>query len=188
MKTLVVYFHGLGGSPNSSKVKDLRDAGFLVEAPSIPVDPVKAEATLDDFLDRVITKHYYDGSFTKVVFVGTSLGGFWAARMGEKWDATQVLVNPAMSPEISLKKYLDSGYVDYQTNTSKSMTCEIVESFNKYSSKGSLVNRHFFIAKNDQVVDPYDVPEYHPYKRFYDSADHQGNSFFDDVVEYVKTL
>ncbi len=186
MKPLIVYFHGLGSSPRSDKVSALSEAGTVV-APSINIDPDIAEAYLDDYLRLIINTHRKNGG-DKVIFVGTSLGGFWAARMGQKWDATQILVNPSMEPEKSLWKYVGSGYTDYNENVKKSLTYEDIEKFSKYSSDGDLYNRHFFIAEHDPVVTPCFIPDYHPYVRRYDSDDHQGNSFFDDVVSHIISL
>lgn len=183
---MIIYFHGLGSSPESSKVRVLRDRFENVYAPSIPVNAGEAVDSLVEFCRNAILESVEKGD-TKVIFVGTSLGGFWAAMLGDWFDAKQVLINPAMDPVESLDKYVGPGYCDWseQTVVLRPMTEEIIDSYKRFSTVGALANRHFFIAKNDPVVKPYDVPEYHPNVRYYDSDDHQGGSFFGDVVEYL---
>ena len=41
-----------------------------------------------------------------LTFVGSSLGGFYATWLAEKYDARAVLINPAITPHVGLSKYL----------------------------------------------------------------------------------
>lgn len=174
----VIYFHGFASSPNGSKVDLLRHAGFTVSAPDIDIDPDIAEPYLIEFI-RKVAGTVADGE--QLVFVGTSLGGFWVARMSELFNGAAVLVNPAMHPEVSLKKFIGP-YTNYSTGEQKILTAEIVEKYANYPSAGSNQNRAYFIAKHDTKIDPPDSG-----KLFvYDSDDHRGMSFFGDVIEYLR--
>lgn len=178
---IVIYFHGFASGPNGSKVDMLREAGFTVFAPEIDIDPDVAEPHLISFIRGVIGTTAIGES---IVFVGTSLGGFWAARMGELFDGAAVLINPAMHPEVSLKKYIGP-YSSYSTGEQKILADETVAKYAKYPSVGSDRHRTYFIARHDAKLAPLPTGEARVFT--YESDDHRGMTFFGDVIEYLKT-
>lgn len=178
---IVIYFHGFASSPNGSKVDMLREAGFTVFAPEIDIDPDVAEPRLVSFIRGVISAAAIG---EQIVFVGTSLGGFWAARMGELFDGEVVLINPAMHPEESLKKYLGP-YTNYSTGEQKILTAKTVAKYAKYPSAGSDLHRTYFIARHDAKVSS--MPTGAAKVFAYESDDHRGMTFFGDVIKYLKT-
>jgi predicted esterase YcpF (UPF0227 family) len=184
-KLHVVYFHGFGSGPNSEKVLKLRNAGFDVSAPDIPVDPEQAEEHLIQFIKDHVSDAIERGA--KIfVFVGTSLGGYWAARMGEQFDAKQVLVNPAMNPEIELQRYVGM-YTDHASGTQKELMPAIVEKFKLFPASGSETHRKYFIASNDKEVTPYNPPAGCDVVLF-NSADHRGSEFFHHVISHLRDI
>lgn len=178
----VIYFHGFASSPNGSKVDLLRQAGFTVSAPDIDIDPDIAEPYLIDFIKAEANQHTSIGG-KRIVFVGTSLGGFWAARMCELFDGAAVLINPAMHPEVSLRKFIGP-YTNYSTGEQKILTAEMVDKYANYPSAGSDRYRTYFIASQDTK---FELPANEGKVFTYESADHRGMSFFGDVIEYLKT-
>lgn len=177
---IVIYFHGFASSPNGSKAEILREAGFTVFAPEIDIDPDVAEPQLVSFIRGVIGTA---DAGEPIVFVGTSLGGFWAARMGELFEGEAVLINPAMHPEESLKKYLGP-YTNYSTGEQKILPAETVAKYARYPITGSDRRRTCFIARHDAKASP--MPSGAARVFTYESDDHRGMSFFGDVIEYLK--
>jgi predicted esterase YcpF (UPF0227 family) len=180
---LVIYFHGFASNPNTSKVKILQDSGFNVVAPSINIDPAIADVELKAFIKETVNSAVEKGE-SRICFVGTSLGGFWAARMCELFDGMAVLINPAMHPEDSLKQYIGE-YKDFGSDEVKTLTAKMVDSYKNYSAEGSDRYRYYFIASKDPVVTPHAVDMNATY---YDSDDHQGLSFFPDVIEFLNKI
>ena len=178
----LIYFHGFASGPNGSKVDILRRAGFTVSAPDIDIDPDIAEPYLIEFIRQEEIK--YNSIDKRCTFIGTSLGGFWAARMGELFEDAAVLINPAMHPEVSLRKFIGP-YTNYSTGEQKMLTAEIVDKYASYPSAGSDRYRRYFIAEHDTKLDPLPTNEGKVFT--YASADHRGMTFFGDVVEYLKT-
>lgn len=176
----VIYFHGFASSPHGIKVDLLRQAGFVVAAPEIDIDPDIAEPYLIEFIRQEEIKGI-ESNDRKLMFVGTSLGGYWAARMGDLFEGASVLINPAMHPEISLIKFIGP-YTSYATGKQKILTDEIVAKYANYPSAGSNRYRAYFIAKQDTVIETPDDGSLFEY----DSDDHRGMSFFEDVIEYLK--
>ena len=177
---IVIYFHGFASGPNTKKVSLLKESGFNVVAPRIDIDPRIAEKYLVDFIMDTIL----DNENERIILVGTSLGGFWAARMNTYFDIETVLINPALTPEKSLKRFLGA-YTDYDTRETKVLTSETVSKYVDFpvfhDEEAHL--RTYFIAEYDTLVRDYMLR-----KKVYKSEDHQGLSFFPDVIEYIKYL
>ena len=49
------------------------------------------------------------------LFIGSSLGGFYASYFAEKFDSKAVLINPASNPYLGMKMYLGKN-TNYSTN------------------------------------------------------------------------
>lgn len=101
---LIFYFHGYGSSPNTDKVARLREAfpNDEVLAPSIPVDYRTADRELSAFIMNALLDHMTCGT---IVFIGTSLGGYWAMSKAREFGVASVLINPSFDPAESLQKY-----------------------------------------------------------------------------------
>ena len=97
----LLYLHGFNSSPNSKKAK-LTKEWFARSAPNVdflcPVIPPFAIAAMD-MLEREIS---LIGDRT-VQLVGSSMGGFFATNLIEKYGMRGVLVNPAVKPARGMK-------------------------------------------------------------------------------------
>ena len=99
----VLYLHGFSSSPQSLKARLLADAlaargqGDRLCCPFRSHVPDAAIAQAE----AIIAGH--DGP---LAVAGSSLGGFYATWLAEKYDLRAVLINPAVVAPISLEKYL----------------------------------------------------------------------------------
>ena len=91
---MIVYLHGFNSSPASSKARQLRDymagRGRLAEfyCPTLAYSPRAAV----DQIESALAEHASDA----VTLVGSSLGGFYATYLAEKYGWKAILVNPAV--------------------------------------------------------------------------------------------
>ena len=103
MSAGILYLHGFCSSPESWKARLLADAmtrrgqGERFFCPFLSPVPREAIAHAEEIIHREA------GPLT---VVGSSLGGFYATWLAEKFDLRAVLVNPAVVAPISLEKYL----------------------------------------------------------------------------------
>lgn len=99
---MLIYIHGLNSSPASFKAGLLRrrleelGRGSDFFAPALPEHP-RAAATLLEAEAR---------SRPVSALVGSSLGGFYATWLAEKYGLKAVLVNPAVRPYEGLRRWL----------------------------------------------------------------------------------
>ena len=109
----ILYLHGFNSSPDSHKARILFDymkrkgLSDYIDIPQIPPAPADAMELLQQHAED-INKQY------ALSLVGSSLGGFYATWLAEKYECPAVLINPAVKPHELLKKYLGEN-INYYT-------------------------------------------------------------------------
>ena len=99
----VVYIHGFNSSPQSHKAQQFSQwisaahPAINLHVPALRPYPLEAMAQLEALAQSA------PGG---VGFVGSSLGGFYATYLAEKYRAPAVLINPAVRPFETLSRYL----------------------------------------------------------------------------------
>lgn len=137
MKKLVVYFHGFGSFPESSKTDRLRESlsgEYEVHAFPIDIDPEIALAELSEHIDSLLLEDMHRPD--KVLFVGTSLGGWWASKLGELYDIPAIVINPSITPHTSLYKHKVSEEISL-----------------KYTPIVTSVKNEYFFGSRDKIID-----------------------------------
>ena len=106
MKTKkLLYLHGFNSSPQSQKaqliIQHMRESDSLnlLICPQIPAVPEEARLFLEQLVEETLDKH-------QLSFAGSSLGGYYATYLAEKYFGTAVLINPSVKPYETLKAYL----------------------------------------------------------------------------------
>ncbi len=104
----LVYLHGFRSSPQS--VKAQRVVHFVaglpaairprLHVPDLGSEPEAAVAGVAAWIAREVENPARD-----LTLVGSSLGGFYATHLAERFDARAVLINPAIRPYDDLQKY-----------------------------------------------------------------------------------
>jgi hypothetical protein len=102
----LVYLHGFRSSPASIKATRLSEfvAALPVTArpqlhvPALADRPAVAIAAVAQWIDR----HANPAALT---FVGSSLGGYYATHLAERYDARAVMINPAVRPYDDLQSW-----------------------------------------------------------------------------------
>ena len=107
--TTIVYLHGFRSSPASEKAQLVRQAvdalprGHDIDLwiPDLDASPRVAVSGVEQWVEQA---HRDDAA--AITFVGSSLGGFYATWLAERFAARAVLVNPATRPYDDLRDYL----------------------------------------------------------------------------------
>jgi predicted esterase YcpF (UPF0227 family) len=113
--TTIVYLHGFRSSPQSVKAQRFTRAIAALPAagrprlhvPALPPDPAQALAGVVEWIERELGAH----AGSRLTLVGSSLGGFYATLLAERFGARAALINPAIRPHDDLR-----GYVGLQRN------------------------------------------------------------------------
>jgi uncharacterized protein len=102
----VVYLHGFRSSPASIKATRLRESIAALPAASRPQlhipelthRPALAVAAVVDWVER-------HSDTRALTFVGSSLGGYYATHLAQRFGARAVMVNPAVRPYAALQPW-----------------------------------------------------------------------------------
>jgi len=189
----IVYLHGFASSGSSPKVDALRErfGTDSVVAPDLPFDPILVrKLILDLVLKYLKTRSEND----KLVFVGTSLGAFYANYFGHLYDCPIVLVNPSGKPSETLKAKLGPN-VNYATGEEFMVSLahlDELENMRKYVAdnySGSLVS--LFLARDDEVIPFESMMESFPYSSktvVTDDGGHRFTKHWNLVVDRVAEI
>jgi len=103
--TTIVYLHGFRSSPASIKATRLREyVAALASPPRLHVPqlhhrPAEAIAEVVGWVER-------NADRAALAFVGSSLGGFYATHLAERFGVRAVMINPAVRPYEDLHQWL----------------------------------------------------------------------------------
>ena len=116
----LLYLHGFNSSPQSHKAQllteFLREKNYLdlLICPQIPTVPAEARLFLEQLVEETLTHH-------QLSFVGSSLGGYYATYLAEKYSGPAVLINPSIKPFETLKAclgdntfYFEDGHWEFE--------------------------------------------------------------------------
>ncbi|MDU0353573.1 YqiA/YcfP family alpha/beta fold hydrolase [Paraglaciecola aquimarina] len=115
MQYIVIYLHGFLSSPQSHKAMQTLEfvkshyPQLTLEIPSLGNYPKQAAATIEQIIAKYPDK--------KLRFIGSSLGGFLATSMCEKYAGKAVLINPAVRPFELLEGFLGEHVNPYTKET-----------------------------------------------------------------------
>lgn len=186
--TTLVYLHGFASAGTSQKSDNLkREFGVdNVIAPDLPLDPKEVVATITNIIKSV--KNY------PIIFVGTSLGGFYANYFAQKYDCPAILVNPATIPSKTLFRAVGP-VKNFKTGEISEWKVEYLDTLAKMEKEvgtihtGGLVN--LFVSRDDEIIDPDETLANYPHTvhtTITDTGGHRYNEHFDKVIDRIKEI
>ena len=112
----LVYLHGFRSSAQSAKARVFVRAVAAMpqmtrprlHVPDLPSDPAEAVAGVAAWIERAMSGR---DAVERLTLVGSSLGGFYATHLAERFGARAALINPTVHPWDDL-----GAYVGVQTN------------------------------------------------------------------------
>ena len=123
--------------------------------------------------------------------IASSIGGFYATYLSQKYNLKTVLINPSIKPYKTTKRYL--GENKRQDGTKfiwKEKHLEMLKKYKVEQQDLNLKNFHLFLQKGDEVLD-YRVAKkfYHGSERIIEKGgNHRFDRFeryFDDVSDFL---
>lgn len=189
MNGTIIYLHGFASTGTSVKSKSLKDSfsNLDVIAPDLPVDPDETIQIIDSIVSQV--------SSYPLIFVGTSLGGFWANYFAQKHDAIAILINPSTRPDKTMVERIGKPLSNYVTGQPINVTQSCVDAFAKYRKEaeslynGNLV--HVFLAKDDETIDyklALDDLKYFKSITITPTGSHRYNDHWNRVINKISEL
>ena len=106
MPATIVYLHGLNSAPTSVKASALGAAIAALPVASRPEYAVPKLHHRPAVAMRDVVAWIDERKPASLGLVGSSLGGFYATWLAERYDASAVLINPSVRPFADLERYL----------------------------------------------------------------------------------
>lgn len=153
---MTIYIHGFGSAGESGKAKLFREYFKSINkpfiAPSLSYVPQLAISTLEELIQ----------SYESVTLIGSSLGGYYAIYLVEKYGLKAVLINPAINSTKTLKRAITSlGYAtNFYDNSSFQWRESHLDMLKKYKIDTIESNKYLLLLqKGDDVLDYMDAVE-----------------------------
>jgi len=116
----ILYIHGFNtAGKQNPKTKLMKKLGTVK---LITYNSCGSATEIEESLSKDIA------SFNPDVIIGTSLGGYWSARMASKYSLMSVMINPSRNPQNTMAEHIGS-HVNYVTGEEATLTKENVESY-----------------------------------------------------------
>jgi predicted esterase YcpF (UPF0227 family) len=182
--TTLFYLHGFRSTPRSFKASLLaqrmqalgRNADWI--CPALPVSPAMAISEITKRLDDLAGD---------VCLIGSSLGGYYATWLAERFGYRAVLLNPAITPQRDLKNYLGEQSV-YGSNETIVVRKEYLDELDAlWVPTITSPDRYFLLAATgDELIDWRTMLAKYPGAKTHviEGSDH-GISDFSDYLEEV---
>lgn len=178
---MIIYIHGFGSSGNGGKATLFREY-FEEEviAPSLSYVPSLAIDTLEQMIEMLLEKNETVG------FVGSSLGGYYAIYLANKYNLKAVLINPAIYPYRTLDKI--GMATNYYDGTSFEVVNSHIQSL-KALEVSDIENQENFLTllqTEDEVLDYIDAVEKLPDSELV--IEEGGNHSFENIESYFRKI
>ena len=184
MSKNIFYFHGFASSADSTKAIVFND--FIKEKfPNISLHIPNIDNSIEKSfiqLEKLVGKNKGNQ-----LFIGSSLGGFYASYFAEKLGSKAVLINPASNPYLGMEMYLGKN-TNYSTNEEFYLTNKDLEILkqNNVSKINSPSNYLVLIETGDDVI-PFEYT-----LDFYNGCNfciiNEGSHSFDSFKEKLETI
>ena len=183
----VLYIHGFNSAGYGEKINHLKKyfGDENVIAPTLPYDPRKAIKQLEFLVEAIKNKD-------KLLLVGTSLGGFYALYLANKYKVPAVLINPSIDPYTSLKSQVGP-QINYKSNEEYIFTQQHLDSLKDYyvpEDKQKEIKDLVFVYldEDDELLDSKKTAEYFKGKGIYTKMFPEGNHRFTHMPELLEDL
>lgn len=138
----ILYIHGFGSrfKPQSDKVKSLSSLGVVH---GVDIDYTDSKSVITQQLRDIIIQKDIE------LLIGTSMGGYFSAEVGQMIGLPYVMINPVMDPSVTLNKYIGEGIDHY--GRPYHLEKNTVEEYDQMM----LENQHglLLLDKGDELID-----------------------------------
>jgi len=166
--TLLVYLHGFRSSPRSSKAVMTGEAIKALSTADNPIEWYCPQllASPKQSMDMV-TKHIDQSKADRIVVIGSSLGGFYANYLAEKYNCKAVALNPAVHAARELAPHVGM-MTSYDSDEPFDFRPEYINELKALQVERISNPDHYFLiaAKGDELLDWKEMVQ------FYEGARH----------------
>ncbi|MET3137253.1 putative esterase YcpF (UPF0227 family) [Undibacterium sp. GrIS 1.2] len=182
---MILYLHGFRSSPQSFKARKMaeymRSLGRADEyvCPQLSASPLLAIQQAEQLMSAYAPED--------ITVIGSSLGGFYATWLAEKYGCKAILLNPAVKPPRDLEKYVGVTTA-YHSDEVFEFKAEYVPQLRAYEVAAITQAERYFLlaATGDEVLDWREMTAHYPAAKqiVIEGSDH-GMADFVDYLDQV---
>jgi predicted esterase YcpF (UPF0227 family) len=189
----LLYLHGFRSSPKSFKARvvqqrmaQLGRASALI-CPQLPASPKAAM----ELVLNLVGRHAAQGP-ERLAIVGSSLGGFYATWLAERFGCRAVLINPAVDPLKDLDKHVGVTTAWHSSEPFEFKREYIAELAELKVARITRPERYFLLAATgDEVLDYRDMVAHYAgaHQHVIEGSDHAVTGFeqyVDEVLDFCR--
>lgn len=182
----LLYLHGFNSSPQSHKAQLITQymhksqALDLLICPQIPAVPEEARLFLEKLVEETLDSH-------SMSFVGSSLGGYYATYLAEKYSGSAVLINPSVKPYETLRAYLGENKFYFDDTCWDFDESHIQQLKDMDVASITEAERYLVLLQTGDETLDYREAEL-KYKNAQCITEHGGNHGFDGLERYIKQI
>ncbi|MES2948094.1 MAG: YqiA/YcfP family alpha/beta fold hydrolase [Pseudomonadota bacterium] len=188
--THLLYLHGFRSSPASTKAR-ITAAAVAGRFPNVtwlcPALPASPQQAMNEVLHATA-----DWPLATTAVIGSSLGGFYATWLAERWGCKAVLLNPAVKPARDLAAHLGDQTVWHDPDQHFVFEAAYVdELIAQEIARISRPERYFaVIAKGDEVLDWNEMTSHYPGAaiKLLPSGDHALSDYHEHIDQVLEFL
>lgn len=171
---MILYIHGFASCGDSNKTRLLKTHFKDVLSPDVPVNPDEAIS----FLQKLIVDN--DVS----LIIGSSLGGYYASFLAEKFQIKTVLLNPSTQPFMTLAPYIGTNE-SFCSGEKFEWTRDHIHKLMPYAISQNSIKAPVLVLlqKGDEVLDYTKAQDV--YKNYEVVVQEGGNHRFENLDEYL---
>ena len=161
--TLLVYLHGFRSSPRSSKAIITANAIQLLSSKDNPIEWYCPQLLASPKMSMdMVSQHIEQSNADRIVVIGSSLGGFYANFLAEKYACKAVVLNPAVRAARELAPHVGMLTV-YDSDEPFDFRPEYIDELQDLQiEKITSPERYFLIAaKGDELLDWREMAEFY---------------------------
>jgi uncharacterized protein len=186
----LVYLHGFLSSPSSFKAVQLKawlghhHPDITYHCPLLTPYPHQTQQQLERLVESLLPQ--------RIFLMGSSLGGFWATWLVEKYDLPALLINPAVKPHDFMPKYLGIELKNFHTEDTYCLSQKHLDEILKVDRVPLRKDNYWLLLQTgDETLDYRDaVQKYSGCKQTLEQGgDHsfQGiDRYFDDALSFYR--
>ncbi|MCX8099042.1 MAG: alpha/beta fold hydrolase [Casimicrobiaceae bacterium] len=181
----ILYLHGFRSSPQSTKASLLRERFARTQhrylCPQLPASPRAAIEMASELIEE------RDDAARDWALIGSSLGGYYATYLAERYGCRAVLLNPAITPARDLAAYVGE-LTNFHSGEPFQWRAEYLDELAELAvERITRPERYLLIAaKGDELIDWRDMVAHYPGAQqiVLEGSDHA----LSDFTRYLETV
>jgi len=182
---MLIYCHGFGSSGQATKAQILRTnfPDGTVISPDLPLEPSAAILTIEQKIQAI------NGN-SRLLLVGSSLGGFYALHLHQKSGVPAILLNPTVDPigDTDRREQLEN---NFEADDLAAWCDEYTNQIRGLYHPAESVNPDYlsiFLNRDDEVLDYRKAERYFKTKNCRITIADQGGHRFDKFEELIPDI